>query len=434
MMVPAQQEQGEGSANPTDPQHTPTITQPSLSQPQKKHKPMNPKKKDTEIPQSSVPSDSVADEAVNEENVSKHSNDLLLSSEDSTQLQELMELCTNLQKKVLDLETSKTSQAKEIASLKRRVKKLEMKGGKRTHRLKRLHKVGRSARVVSTDDEASLGDQEDASKSRRKIHDIDANEDITLENVHDAEMFDVNDLHDDEVFVEKEVPVKEVSTADPVTTAGEVVTTANVAAVTTAATTTTTAITRPKAKGLVIQEQEQASTPITSLKDKGKGIMELFDKAMKRVNIFVDMNTELVESTEKEKSSNKFNAEIALESSSKRASDELEQEKAKKQKVDDDQETAELQKLMEVVSEEEGVAIDVIPLATKPPSIVDYKIIKEGKISIYQIIRVDGSSKRYSAVIHMLRSFDREDLETLWKIVKARHGYTRPEEGYERVL
>ncbi|GJT97392.1 hypothetical protein Tco_1092910 [Tanacetum coccineum] len=27
-----------------------------------------------------------------------------------------------------------------------------------------------------------------------------------------------------------------------------------------------------------------------------------------------------------------------------------------------------------------------------------------------------------------------EDLETLWKIVKARHGYTRPEEGYERVL
>ncbi|GKB03129.1 hypothetical protein Tco_0831218 [Tanacetum coccineum] len=34
----------------------------------------------------------------------------------------------------------------------------------------------------------------------------------------------------------------------------------------------------------------------------------------------------------------------------------------------------------------------------------------------------------------MLRSFDREDLETLWKLVKAKHGYTRPEEGYERVL
>ncbi|GJZ11428.1 hypothetical protein Tco_0546187 [Tanacetum coccineum] len=57
-----------------------------------------------------------------------------------------------------------------------------------------------------------------------------------------------------------------------------------------------------------------------------------------------------------------------------------------------------------------------------------------GKISNYQIIRADGSSKRYSTFIQMLRSFDMEDLETLWKLVKAKHGYTRPEEGYERVL
>ncbi|GJV17501.1 putative ribonuclease H-like domain-containing protein [Tanacetum coccineum] len=54
MMVQAQQEQGKGLANPTDPQHTPTIAQPSSSQPQKKHKPRKPKKKDTQIPQSSV--------------------------------------------------------------------------------------------------------------------------------------------------------------------------------------------------------------------------------------------------------------------------------------------------------------------------------------------------------------------------------------------
>ncbi|GJY18350.1 hypothetical protein Tco_0389841 [Tanacetum coccineum] len=44
-------------------------------------------------------------------------------------------------------------------------------------------------------------------------------------------------------------------------------------AVITATTTTTTAIIRPMAKGFVIQEQEQASTRITSLKEKGKGIM-----------------------------------------------------------------------------------------------------------------------------------------------------------------
>ncbi|GKG24996.1 hypothetical protein Tco_0395624, partial [Tanacetum coccineum] len=91
----------------------------------------------------------------------------------------------------------------EITSLKLRVKKLEKKDRKRTHKLKRLNKVGLSDRVISSEDKGL--DKEDASKQGRKIHDIDADEDITLENVHGVEMFDVNDLHGDEVFVEKEV-------------------------------------------------------------------------------------------------------------------------------------------------------------------------------------------------------------------------------------
>ncbi|GKC09927.1 hypothetical protein Tco_1001537 [Tanacetum coccineum] len=125
---------------------------------------------------------------------------------------------------------------------------------------------------------------------------------------------------------------------------------------------------------------------------------------------------------------------MAQKSSSKRAGDELEQESIKKQKVDDDQETTKMKEHIEVVPDEEEVAINAIPLATKPPSIVNFKILKEGKISYFQIIRADGSSKRYSAFIHMLRSFDREDLETLWKFVKAKHRHTRPEDDYERVL
>ncbi|GKB94189.1 hypothetical protein Tco_0980326 [Tanacetum coccineum] len=160
-------------------------------------------------------------------------------------------------------------------------------------------------------------------------------------------------------------------------------------------------------------------------------IQKLFDKAMKRVNIFIDMDTELVEGSEvrAEGSEVRAEAEIAQESSSKRAGTELEQESIKKQKVDEDKETTELQKLIEVVPDKEEVAIDVIPLATKPPSIVDYKIHKEGKKTYYQIIRADGSSKMYLVFSHMLKIFDREDLETLWK-----HGSTRPGEGYERVM
>ncbi|GJS45271.1 putative ribonuclease H-like domain-containing protein [Tanacetum coccineum] len=76
-------------------------------------------------------------------NVSKHSNDPLLARED------------------------KTTQQNEIASLKRRVKKLEQKKRSRTHRLKRLHKVGMSRRVESSGDEDSLVDEE-SDFARRK--------------------------------------------------------------------------------------------------------------------------------------------------------------------------------------------------------------------------------------------------------------------------
>ncbi|GJZ83714.1 putative ribonuclease H-like domain-containing protein [Tanacetum coccineum] len=150
-------------------------------------------------------------------------------------------------------------------------------------------------------------------------------------------------------------------------------------------------------------------------------------------NQLLDYGTKLVEGTEKKKGSKKAKAEV-IEGSSKRAGDELKQENAKKQKIYDDQEAAKMKELMDIVPDEEEVAIDAIPLDTKPPSIVDWKIIKEGKINNFQIIRADRSSKRYSSFIQMLKSFNREDLETLWKLVKAKHGSTRPEEGCERVL
>ncbi|GKC21196.1 hypothetical protein Tco_1023346 [Tanacetum coccineum] len=291
MMVQAQEEMGEGLANPTDPHHTPTITQPSTSQPQKKQKPRKPKKKDT---QPSGPTTNIADEADNEENVSKHSNDPLLSGEDSIQLKELMELCTNLQQRVIDLENTKTAQAQEISSLKLRIKKLEKKGGSRTHKLKILYKVGRSARVVSSE-EASLGDQEDASKQGRKIDDIDKDVEITLVDetqgrINDEEMFDTGVLDNEEVFVEQDVAEKEVSTADPVTTTGEVVTTANVEVSTASPTEVTIAdeltlaqnlieikSAKPKVKGVMIEEQSESTTRTRPQqlpsKDKGKGKM-----------------------------------------------------------------------------------------------------------------------------------------------------------------
>ncbi|GKC92486.1 hypothetical protein Tco_1157928, partial [Tanacetum coccineum] len=79
-----EEEMGKGLAMPTDPHHTPIITQPSSSQPQRKQKSRRPKEKDTQAPSSSVPSDptNIADEAVNEE--------------PSMQLKELIDFCTKL--------------------------------------------------------------------------------------------------------------------------------------------------------------------------------------------------------------------------------------------------------------------------------------------------------------------------------------------------
>ncbi|GKB73926.1 hypothetical protein Tco_0935338 [Tanacetum coccineum] len=103
-------------------------------------------------------------------------------------------------------------------------------------------------------------------------------------------------------------------------------------------------------------------------------------------------------------------------------------------KGDDDKKEAEMKKHMEIIVDEEEIAVDAIALATKPPIIVDWKIIKEGKMGYFQIIKADGSSRRYSSMIKMLQNIDKEDLETLWKLVKAKHENTRPKEAYKRVL
>ncbi|GKG05901.1 hypothetical protein Tco_0325987, partial [Tanacetum coccineum] len=141
MMVQASKEVGEDSDHLTDSNQIPINTQPSTSKPQKKQKPKRRQRKEI---------DALQDEAQHEENIPTSSNDPLPSGEDSFQLNELMVLCTSLQRQVLDLEKTKTTQAKEIATLKKRVKKIERKRRSRPAGLRRLSKVGSSRRVKSS--------------------------------------------------------------------------------------------------------------------------------------------------------------------------------------------------------------------------------------------------------------------------------------------
>ncbi|GJS80924.1 hypothetical protein Tco_0747465, partial [Tanacetum coccineum] len=151
-------------------------------------------------------------------------------------------------------------------------------------------------------------------------------------------------------------------------------------------------------------------------------IQKMFDKAFKRVNTFDDFRLELLEGEGKE------------EGKAKRARDKLINEPSKKQKVDDNTNTSELKELMQIIPDEKEVAIDAIHLPVKAPKIVGWKIYKEGKKSYYQIIRADGKSQMYMIFSQMLRSFDREDLEDLYKLVKAKYGSTRPVEDLDLLL
>nr|GEU39358.1 hypothetical protein [Tanacetum cinerariifolium] len=93
---------------------------------------------------------------------------------------------------VLNLEKAKTTQAKEIVSIKKRVKKLKKKKKSRTLGLKKLWKIGTTARVESSEDKESLGDHDEEIASINE----------TQRRMNKEEMFGVNDLDGDEVIVD----------------------------------------------------------------------------------------------------------------------------------------------------------------------------------------------------------------------------------------
>nr|GEW93931.1 reverse transcriptase domain-containing protein [Tanacetum cinerariifolium] len=315
-------------------------------------------------------------------------------------------------------ENTKTTQAFKIDSLKRRVKKLEKKQRSRTYKLKRLYKVGQTVRVEPSDDEPSLGEY--ASKHGRI-------------NLHGEELFVAKQ---DETVVEKEVDAAQVQVSIAATT---LTISINKATLAQALTELKHAKPKAKAKGIVFhkpkykraqkEEQEGNIALIETCDDiqakvdvdyqlaqrlQAKEQEELTDEEKARLFIqFLKKRGKFFAAKREEEKRNKpptitqqrsimctYLKNIKVESSkeaktevtegsSKRAGEELEQENAKKQKIDDDKETAELKQLVKIIPDEEGLAIDVIPLVVKPPSI---------------------------------------------ELVKATLGSTRPNEGYERVL
>ncbi|GJR28488.1 hypothetical protein Tco_1104720 [Tanacetum coccineum] len=264
---------------------------------------------------------------------------------------------------VLDLQKAKDAQAKEIAALQKRIQRLERRKITRPTGLKRLRKVGMSRRVESSEDQESLGAPEDASKQGRSIVDIDADVDVSLvdetqKRQNDDLMFAYGVLEDDVMHVEAKVDGKdEQSKKSDDSTAGEAFTNASI-------------------------DDKYCWSQVSS-------------EFHKRHNLQV-LKIKEKESKEKKEEGREETTKGSRKKmlGRKRARKEQQKESSKKQK-------------------DEDIAIDAIPLTTKLPVIVDYKLLKDGM---------------------MLQGIDREDLEALWRIVKAKYGDTRPENEFERVL
>nr|GEV47896.1 hypothetical protein [Tanacetum cinerariifolium] len=178
-------------------------------------------------------------------------------------LQEALDACAALTRRVEHLEYDKVAQALEIKKLKRRVKKLKKGNRDRVLKLRRLKKVRTSQRIDTSDDTV----MEDASNEGRII---DENKDDVVALMDDKE----------EDKKEEEAKVVEDDQEDEPTKVQEVVDAVTIAKLTTEVVTAAiAAASTRRRKGVVIRDPKEELTTSsiipadTKSKDKGKGIM-----------------------------------------------------------------------------------------------------------------------------------------------------------------
>nr|GEU70386.1 retrovirus-related Pol polyprotein from transposon TNT 1-94 [Tanacetum cinerariifolium] len=370
-----------------------------------------------------------------EEYVPTPFNHPLPSGEDRMQLKELMELCTNFSKKVLDLKNEviemKSSHKAKIEELKSRVEKLEEENMSFTKELTSFN-----TRVESLTIKETIVDKEESSKQGRKIANIDANAQVNLENGYNLDI-----THEEMVLSDVDVQSERIK--DVIKDVEDVVATAeNVEA-------------KHKAKGITIQEPSEFKTTLPSqsslpshAKNKGKGLMvepempltrkgqiALDDEVARRLE--VEWNTDMKDNIDWNEVVEQIRPIFEMENNkvqaylNKRPEMDAERIKAlrkrrRKDKVEKDQ-LAKKQKEI-VHDDEDDVFVNVTPFSSKPPTIVDYKIYKEGKKDQFQIFKANGNHQMYLAFSTILKNFDRENLEVLWKIVKDMFKKSQPKE------
>nr|GEY59864.1 hypothetical protein [Tanacetum cinerariifolium] len=343
MLVSAAEEVGQAQADVSIP------TEPSTSKPHKKHKS---KKQQPIAPTVPSPESSL------EYTIPSPYNDPIPNADkDSLKFQELIDLCTRLSNKVLDLE-SKVINIKSYFTDK--IEKLE----DRVHKLEEENRILKetSFKSAKIDTAAPVEDKEESFKQERMIANID--EDV--ENIDKEEPAEVEE-------------VLEVVTAAKLITENDVIMQVKRS---------------ERQNNAVMRYQALKRKPLAEAQARKNITIYLKNMAGFKMKFFKGMTySEIRPLFEKHYNSNQAFLE--------RVEEEV------------------------IVQEKEIKKEEATPLASKVP-IVDYQIHHENNKPYYKIIKEDRSHKLFLSFITLLKNFNREDLETLWKLVKERFETTEP--------
>nr|GEU39336.1 putative ribonuclease H-like domain-containing protein [Tanacetum cinerariifolium] len=386
------------------------------------------------------------------------------------------ETCATLTKQAANLEQDKIAQTIEITKLKQRVRRLEKKRQFKYLGLKRLRKVGTSERVESLADTV-MDDKEDASKQRGGIDELDADEDVTLVDAEEDMNTNVQGrLAKSQAKVVTTVATiitaaQVLKASAPWRRRGVVIQDLEETA-TASVIVHTNVKSKDKCKGILIEEpkplkrqaqieQDEAFArqskaklnaninwddvmeqlkrigkqdntvmryqalkikPMTEAQVRKNMMIYLKNMAGFKIHFFKGMtyndirpifeknynlNQAFLERVEEEVIGQK-------EKGSKRKGNSLNQDAAKKQRINEDEEELKAH-LQIVVNDDDDVFTEATPFSSKVP-VVEYQNNKP----YYKITKADGTHKLFISFITSLKNFDKEDLEMLWKLVQER--------------
>nr|GEU51693.1 hypothetical protein [Tanacetum cinerariifolium] len=372
-------------------------------------------------------------------------------------LQEVIDTCTALSRRVEHLEHDKIAQALEIIKLKKKDANVVLKEAK---------DVPEDAKV-----DKSVDIQRRQAESQAEIYKIDLEHDDKVLSMQEDESEPAKVQEVVEVVTTAKIIIEVVTAASETITAASITITAaeaQVPAVTLiAAPSRVTAAPSRRREGVVIRDPQEESTTSKIIpakiksKDKGKEILAKEDpyvkkyqalkrkpqsEAQARKNMMIYLKNVASFKMDYFKGMSyddirpifeaKFNINVAFlqkteeqieekESRAlKRLNETLAEKAAKRKKLDE--EVEELKRHLQIVpNEDDDVYTEATLLARKVP-VVDYEIIEQNNTPYYKIIRADGTHQLYISFLTLLRNFDREELEALWSLVKERFSTTKP--------